>query len=286
MHAYRHKIKWKKFFWELFGVVIGTAIMAAAYNMFLIPNRLAAGGVSGLGIILFHLYRFPVGLTVLLGNIPLFILAWRYLGWKFVANSLAGTILLPVMLEFFTFVTPVTTDLLLASVFGGTGVGLGLGLVFRSRGSTGGTALVAQLIHHFWGLTSGYGLIGADLAIIVAAGFIFSPEVALFALLSLFVSSKVVDFVQEGFSLSKAALIISNQKRDEITQKIMSELGRGATFLEGHGAYSGEKKGIIFCVVSQSQVTRLKSIVREIDSEAFVIVSNVGEVLGEGFGPI
>jgi uncharacterized membrane-anchored protein YitT (DUF2179 family) len=286
MHAYRRKAQWKKFFLELLGIFIGTAIMAAAYNMFLIPNRLAAGGVSGLGIILFHLYRFPVGLTVLLGNIPLFILSWKYLGWKFVANSVAGTILLPVMLEFFTFVTPVTTDLLLASVFGGTGVGLGLGLVFRSRGSTGGTALVAQLIHHFWGLTSGYGLIGADLAIIVAAGFIFSPEVALFALLSLFVSSKVVDFVQEGFSLSKAALIISNQKRDEITQKIMGELGRGATFLEGYGAYSGEKKGIIFCVVSQSQVTRLKSIVREIDSEAFVIVSNVGEVLGEGFGPI
>ncbi len=286
MHIYNRKARWKKYLWELIGIVIGTALMAAAYNIFLIPNRLAAGGISGLGIILFHLYRFPVGLTVFLANIPLFILAWRYLGWKFVANSLAGTILLPVMLEFFTFIPPVTTDLLLASVFGGIGVGLGLGIVFRFRGSTGGTALVAQLFHHFWGLSSGYGLIGADLIIIVIAGFVFSPEVALFTLLSLFVSSKIIDIVQEGFSLSKAALIISDHKSDEITQRILSELGRGATFLDGHGAYSGDKKGIIFCVVSQSQVSRLKSIVREIDPAAFVIVSNVGEVLGEGFGPI
>lgn len=286
MHAHSRKVKWKKTFVELLGIVLGTAIMAAAYNMFLIPNRIAAGGISGLGIILFHLYQFPVSLTVLLGNIPLFIIAWKSLGWKFVANSLAGTFLLPFMLELFTFISPVTSDLLLASVFGGIGVGLGLGLVFRSRGSTGGTALVAQLLHHFWGLTSGYGLIGADLAIIVGSGFIFSPEVALFALLSLFISSKAVDFIQEGFSLSKAALIISDKKRDEITQKILNDLGRGATFLEGSGAYSGEKKGIIFCVVSQSQVTRLKSIVREIDPAAFVIVSNVGEVLGEGFGPM
>jgi uncharacterized membrane-anchored protein YitT (DUF2179 family) len=286
MHVYSRKLKWKKYFWELFGIIIGTALMAAAYNMFLIPNRLAAGGISGLGILLFHLYLIPVGMTVLIVNVPLFFLAWKYLGWKFVAHSLTGTILMPFMLEFFTFLPLVTTDLLLASVFGGIGVGLGLGIVFRSRGSTGGTALVAQLFHHFWGLTSGYGLIGADLAIIVVAGFIFGPEVALFGLLSLFVSSKAVDFIQEGFSLSKAALIITNKKRDEITKKILSELGRGATFLDGHGAYSGEKKGIIFCVVSQSQVTRLKSIVREIDPAAFVIVSNVGEVLGEGFGPI
>jgi uncharacterized membrane-anchored protein YitT (DUF2179 family) len=286
MHPHNRKAGWKKYFWELVGIIIGTALMAAAYNIFLIPNKLAAGGISGLGVILFHLYRFPVGLTVLIANIPLFVLAWRYLGWKFVANSLAGTVLMPVMLELFVFIPPMTTDLFLASVFGGIGVGLGLGIVFRFQGSTGGTALIAQLFHHFLGLTTGYGLIGADLAIIVVAGFVFSPEVALFALLSLFVSSKIVDFVQEGFSLSKAALIISDQKKDEITQRILQDLGRGATILDGHGAYSGNEKGIIFCVVSQSQVTRLKNIVREVDPAAFVIVSNVGEVLGEGFGPI
>lgn len=280
------KVELKKTLGELLGILLGTAIMAASYHMFLIPNKIAAGGISGLGIILFHLFRLPVSFTVLLGNIPLFIIAWKSLGWKFVANSLAGTFFLPLMLELFAFMGPVTSDLLLAAVFGGIGVGSGLGLVFRFRGSTGGTALIAQLLHHFWGLTSGYGLIGADLAIIVGSGFIFGPEVALFALLSIVISSKTVDFVQEGFSLSKAALIITEEKKDEITAKILNELGRGATFLEGWGAYSGEKKGIILCVVSQSQVTRLKDIVRKADPRAFVIVGNVGEVLGEGFGPI
>ncbi|MGI6319055.1 MAG: YitT family protein [Firmicutes bacterium] len=276
----------KKLIWELMGVILGTLLMALSYALFLIPNKLAAGGISGLGIILYHLYQFPVSLSVFVGNVPLFILAWITLGWKFVAHSLIGTILLPLMLEITASLPVVTNDLLLASVFGGAGVGLGLGLVFRSQGSTGGTAIVAQLINHFTGLSSGESLIGADLAIIVAAGFIFSPEVAMFAVLSLFVSSKVIDFVQEGFSFSKAAMIISANKSDMISRRIMEELGRGATFLEGRGAYSGENKDIILCVVSQAQVTRLKNIVREVDPGAFVIVSNVGEVLGEGFGPI
>jgi uncharacterized membrane-anchored protein YitT (DUF2179 family) len=273
----------KNYFWELLGIMLGTALMALSFNMFLIPNKIAAGGISGLGIIFFHLYQFPVSLTVFVANIPLFILAWIILGRKFVAHSLAGAILLPFMLEFTAFLPALTSDLLLASVFGGIGVGLGLGLVFRSQGSTGGTALVAQLINRFWGLSSGQSLVSADLAIILAAGFIFNAEVALFALLSLFISSKAIDFVQEGFSFSKAALIISDKKRDAISQKILEEMGRGATFLEGRGAYSGEGKGIILCVVSQSEVTYLKNIVKEIDPEAFVIVSNVGEVLGEGF---
>ena len=276
----------RKYIWDLTGIIIGTAVMAASYSMFLIPNKIAAGGLSGLGIILFHLLEVPVGLTVLLGNVPLFVLAWSVLGWRIVAHSLAGTILLPFMLEFTAFLPLVTTDLLLASVFGGIGIGLGLGLVFRSQGTTGGTAIVAQLFNRFWGFSSGQSLIIADLLIIVVAGFVFNAEVALFALLSLFVSGKVVDIVQEGFAFSKAALIISDKKQDAISAKIFEELGRGATFLQGRGAYSRVEKGIILCIVSQSQVTRLKNIVREIDPSAFVIVSNVGEVLGEGFGPI
>lgn len=277
--------RWKRFFWELTGTIAGTALLASAFNLFLLPNKIAAGGVSGLAVILFHLFQFPVGLTVLAVNIPLFIMAWIFLGWRFVANSLAGTLLFPFMLELLSFLPVVTTDLLLASIYGGIGTGLGLGLVFRSGGSTGGTALAAQLINRFLGLSSGQSLVGADLAIIVAAGFIFNPEVALFALLSLFISSKVIDFVQEGFGFSKAALIISDKQKD-ICERITGELGRGATLLKGHGAYTGQERGIILCVVSQPQVTRLKNIVKEADPGAFVIVSSVGEVLGEGFKEI
>jgi uncharacterized membrane-anchored protein YitT (DUF2179 family) len=273
---------WKDYLAQLLGIVIGVIVLAATYNMFLIPNKIAAGGISGLGVILFHLFGVPVGLTVLLANVPLFFLAWIFFGWKFVANALVGSLLFPVMLEFFSFLPLITGDLLLASIFGGIGTGFGLGVVFRSRGSTGGTALAAQLINHFLGVTTGQALIGADLLIVIAAGFLFNVEVALFALLSIFVSSKFIDFVQEGFNFSKAAIIITD-KKEEIATKIMDDLGRGVTLLEGRGAYTGAEKGIVFCIVSQLQISRLKDVVRAIDPSAFVIVSNVAEVLGEGF---
>lgn len=274
--------QWKKYLVEMLGILVGTAILAISFSIFLIPNKIAAGGASGLGIIFFHLYQFPVGATVMLVNIPLFLLAWVFLGWRVVAHSLVGSFLFPFMLLLFEPWPAITSDLLLASVFGGIGVGVGLGLVFRFQGSTGGTSLGALLINHFWGFSSGQSLVVADLLIIVAAGFIFNAEVALFALLSLLVSARVIDVVQEGFAYSKAALIISEEK-EKISARIMDELERGATFLEGRGAFTGDERNMILCVFAQSQVTRLKNIVRETDPRAFVIVTNVGEVLGEGF---
>lgn len=275
-------VQWKKYLVDLIGVLTGTAILAAAFNIFLIPNKIAAGGASGIGIIFFHLYQFPVGITVLLVNIPLFFLAWVFLGWRVVAHSLVGSFFFPLLLVLFEPLPALTSDLLLASVFGGIAVGIGLGIVFRFKGSTGGTSLGALLINHFWGFSSGQSLVVADLLIIFFAGFIFNAEVALFALLSLLVSARVIDIVQEGFAYSKAALIISREK-ERIASRIMNELERGATFMEGRGAYTGDERGIILCVLAQSQVTRLKHIVRETDPDAFVIVTNVGEVHGEGF---
>lgn len=273
---------WRKYAWEMLGILIGSAFTAASFNMFIIPNKIAAGGISGLGVILFHLFEIPVGATVLLANIPLFLLAWIFMGWKFVGHSLAGSLFFPLMLEITGFLPLVTGNLFLASIFGGIGSGIGLGIVFRSQGSTGGTAIAAQLINHFWGLGSGLGLIIADFLIVILAGIIFGPELAMFALISLFISSKFIDLVQEGFAVSRAALIISSQ-RELIAAKIMEKLERGATFLDGRGAYTGEEKGIILCIIPQSQVSRLKKIVKEIDPGAFVIVSSVSEVLGEGF---
>jgi uncharacterized membrane-anchored protein YitT (DUF2179 family) len=274
--------EWKKYTREMLGILIGSALTAASFNMFLIPNKIASGGISGLGVILFHLYEIPVGVTVLLANVPLFILAWVFMGWKFVGHSLAGSLFFPLMLGATGFLPLVTGDLFLSAIFGGIGGGIGLGIVFRSQGSTGGTALAAQLINHFWGLSSGLGLILADFLIVILAGIIFGPELAMFALISLFVSSKFIDLVQEGFAVSKAALIISSEK-ELIAARIMEKLERGATFLDGRGAYTKEVKGIILCVIPQTQVSRLKKIVKEVDPGAFVIVSSVGEVLGEGF---
>ncbi|MEW5921949.1 MAG: YitT family protein [Bacillota bacterium] len=274
--------RWKEYLWNLIGITAGSAILAVAFALFLIPNKIAAGGASGLGILFFHLYQFPVGLTVLLVNVPIFILTWLFLGWRVVAHSLLGSFIFPLLLALLEPLPAVTSDLLLASVFGGIASGIGLGLVFRFQGSTGGTSLGALLINHFWGFSSGQSLVVADLLIILASGFIFNAEVALFALLALLVSARVIDIVQEGFAYSKAALIITREK-DKIAARVMNELERGATFLEGRGAYTGDERYMILCVFAQSQVTRLKNIVRETDPGAFVIVTNVGEVHGEGF---
>ena len=185
----------------------------------------------------------------------------------------------PLMLGATGFLPLVTGDLLLSSIFGGIGGGIGLGIVFRSQGSTGGTALAAQLINHFWGLGSGSSLILADMLIVILAGVIFSPELAMFALISLCVTSKCIDLVQEGFAISKAALIISPNK-ELIAAKVMEDLGRGY-FSEGRGAYTKEKRYPL-CYIPGSGKPAEK-IVKEVDPEAFVIVSSVGEVLGEGF---
>lgn len=276
------RAEWKSFLVETLGIAVGTVIIAAGLNMFLIANKLAAGGISGLGIIFFHLFQVPVGLTIFLVNIPLFILAVIYLGKRVVANSILGMLFLSVAVELLSFLPLLTTDLLLASVYGGILMGIGLGVVFRFRGSTGGTALSSLLLHRFRGLTAGQGLLGSDILIIGFAAAVFGLEIAMYATLSLFVSSWVIDVIQEGLSLAKAALIISESK-EAIAEKIFSELDRGVTFLGGQGAYTGQTRDLLLCVVARHQVSHLKTIVYDIDPKAFMIVGSASEVLGEGF---
>ncbi len=271
-----------KFAKQLLGVFLGSVVMALGLNLFLIPNRIAAGGVSGLGIILFHQFNIPVGVTIFASNVPLFLTAWKLLGFKFVFRSFFGTIFLSVLVELFSSVPVLTTDLLLATIYGGIVLGIGLGIVFRSGSSTGGTALASKLLNYFLGFSVGQGLLGIDFIIIALAGIVFSAELAMYALISLFVTSKVIDFVQEGLSFAKACLVISN-KGPEIARSILSDLDRGVTYLKGQGGFTGRDKEVLLCVVSQAEVTRLKRIVWDIDPESFVIVSNVHEVLGEGF---
>jgi uncharacterized membrane-anchored protein YitT (DUF2179 family) len=267
---------------EYIGVLIGTAVVAAAFQLFLVPNQIAAGGISGLGIILYYLVNLPVGLTIFLLNLPLFLLAARLFGWRFIVRGLFGAVTLSVLVEVFAFLPVVTEDLLLASLYGGIMVGIGIALVFRARGSTGGTVLAAQVLNKLFGFTMGQSLLGVDFLVVALAGFVFNLELAMYALISLFVSSRVIDLVQEGIGNSKAALIIS-EKTEWIVDKILRELDRGATVLTGKGAYTGQPRDMVLTVVSQSEVPRLKAIVHEVDSHAFVIVGTAHEVLGEGF---
>lgn len=264
----------------LFGVVL----IALGLDLFLVPNKIAAGGVSGVATILFHLFSIPVGAGMLALNVPLFVWGLLRLGFGFGVRSLIGTVLLSGMVDLLAQFLPVpTADALLASLYGGILVGLGLGLVFRAKGTTGGTDMAATVLRSYVGINVGQLLFLVDGAVVLAAGFAFrSPELAMYALITIFVSAWVVDVVQEGLGYTKAFLIISD-KSQTIARAILNELNRGATLWLGTGAYTGTTRMLVLSVVSRSEVTRLKDVVYRLDPRAFVILANVHEVLGEGF---
>ena len=279
----RYQEGWQRWARDLAGMLAGSFLVAAGLVAFLIPNRIAAGGVSGLATIIHYLLHFPVGAVILALNVPLFLLSLRELGIPFGIRTLYGTLTLGIWVDVLTpYLKPLTQDLLLAAIYGGVAVGIGMGLVFRFRGSTGGTDLAARLLNKYVHISLGQSLLLIDFMVITAAGIVFSAELAMYALLSLFVSTQVIDLVQEGMGFAKAVYIIS-ERTEEITRAIFRELDRGATSLKGRGLYTGRDREIILCVVSRAQITALKDLVYRIDPQAFVIVTDAREVLGEGF---
>lgn len=270
--------------WEYLGVTLGSFITALGLVVFLIPNKIAAGGVSGLATVVYYLVGFPVGITMFVMNIPLFLLSIKELGVRFGLKSLYGTFILSFFIDSLAIYLfkPWTTDPLLATIYGGLVTGLGLGIVFRSKGTTGGTDLAAALINKYLKVSIGYALFAIDTMVIVLAGIVFDLETALYALIAVFVTSRMIDLVQEGIAYAKAATIIS-EHHDVISKEILSGMDRGVTILQGRGAYTGKDRDVLLCVVSRSQVSILKGIVHSVDPRAFVIVSDVHEVLGEGF---
>jgi uncharacterized membrane-anchored protein YitT (DUF2179 family) len=252
-------------------------------NMFMIPNMLAPGGVSGLAVVLYHLFRLPVGATIILLNIPLFIVGYLVLGPRVVIQSLLGTFLFSIAVEATAPYLPAATDdLLLASVYGGVVMGVGVGLVFRYRGSTGGTGLLSLILAKAKGISPGQAMLWGDLVVLGAAVFVFGSEAAMYAAVALFVSVKVIDGILEGLGLAKSVIIIT-KSGEAINEKLLYELSRGVTWLEGHGGYTGQSREVLLCVVTRQQIATLKAIVRNIDPDAFVIIGNATEVHGEGF---
>jgi uncharacterized membrane-anchored protein YitT (DUF2179 family) len=265
------------------GILIGSVILAVGFNMFMVPNMLAPGGVSGLAVVLYHLIRVPVGLTIILLNIPLFIIGYFILGPRVVVQSLLGTFLFSLALEITApHLPPATDDLLLASVYGGVVMGIGVGLVFRYRGSTGGTGLLALILARAWGISPGQAMLWGDLLVLALAVFVFGSEAAMYAALALFISIKVIDAILEGLGLAKSVIVITSFG-ERINEKLLYELGRGVTWLEGSGGFTRETKEVLLCVVTRQQIARLKAIIHEEDPAAFVIIGNATEVHGEGF---
>ncbi|BAF60932.1 MAG: YitT family protein [Pelotomaculum sp.] len=273
-----------KLIWEIAGVSAGVLLTALGLDLFLIPNKIAAGGVSGIATILHYLLNVPVGAAMLALNVPLFIMGIYRLGLRFGFRSLYGTVALSLAVDLMAPFLPVPTrDLLLASLFGGVMVGLGLGLVFKYRGTTGGTDLAAAILRTYTGVNIGQLLFLVDGAVVLAAGMTFSSaELAMYALITIFVTAWLIDMVQEGFSYAKAFFIISDRPA-EIAAAIVKGLNRGATVWPARGVYTGAEREVLLSVVNRSEITRLKDIIYGVDPRAFVILADVHEVLGEGF---
>lgn len=263
-------------------VIIGAAIIAIAFNVFLLPNQVASGGVSGISTILKGVFGWAPGLVQYAFNIPLFIAGLIFLGAKFGIKSFVGTLVLPAVVLMTAAWEPWTMNPLLGALFGGISVGLGLGIVFRGGASTGGTDLAAQIITKYTGFSLGTSVLLIDGLIVLSAAFVFDIERALYALIALFVTTKTIDLVQLGFSQSKMIYIITN-KQDEIRDAIYTEIDRGVTKLPAYGGYTNVERPILMVVAYQTEFTKLKHIIKTIDPAAFVIVSDAYEVLGEGF---
>jgi uncharacterized membrane-anchored protein YitT (DUF2179 family) len=273
---------------QAFFIVAGAAIVALAYSLFLIPHRIVPGGVGGMAMILNYFFHWPVGAVILALNIPLFLLGFRVLGRAYAAKSLLGVAVSSVLIDGATYmlhIRPATDNPILACIFGGILLGAGLGLVFRGGGSTGGSDIVGQVINQYSNLSTGTAILVVDALVISAAGICFRNfELALFGYLNLYLQTRAIDLVLEGLSYTRAMFIVSD-RAEAIAVAVNKELRRGATVLNATGAWTGENKPMVFCVMAKRQVSECRDVARDIDPRAFIIITDVYEVLGEGFKP-
>lgn len=264
--------------------ILGGVIVGVGVGLILLPLKLSTGGLSGVSTLLYYLLDVNAGVTTLILNIPLFIIAIKMFGVNYSVRTLCSMGALSIALMLMENITPLTSDLFLASIFGGGITGIGLAFAVMGESTTGGTDLIAKIIQtkrqH---MNMGEILLIIDGLIIAVSAFTFeSIEVALYSGIAVLTMTKVMDVMIEGRSYSKALYIITN-KADEISDYIITEVGRGATKLRGTGAYSGEEKGVLLCVASKNEIPHIKNKVREIDKKCFMIVTNVAEAIGEGF---
>ncbi len=268
-------------------IVLGAFILAAGFVLFITPYKIVPGGVYGIGIILYHLTGIPVGLTGLAINIPLFFIGIRVLGPRFGVKTVVGFVLVSFFIDGLTYlwgdVPLVEDDALLSSIFGGVLLGLGLGLIFKSRATSGGTSIVAMIVTRYTRMPLGQSLMLAD-AVIVLFGLVSFGDwtIPLYSLIVIFITGKVIDLVLEGVSYEKTLFIISD-KYEEIAQKILVDLDRGGTFIEGKGMYKQDEKKIIFVNVTRRELAILQDFINQVDPRAFVTVIEASEILGKGF---
>jgi uncharacterized membrane-anchored protein YitT (DUF2179 family) len=270
-------------------LLIGALIQAFSMRLFLVPGLLVSGGISGLAQIITHFVKFPIGVMVFVGNIPLFILGWRFLGGPRFALRTALAVgafsLFTDLLVLFIPASGMTQDNVLNALFGGVLLGVGLGLVYRGGGTSGGSDILGRILNHRLGISISQAYLITDTIVVLAGGFAFSWEKALYGMVVIYVSGLAAEMVSEGSSIFRTAIIIS-EKSDLVAKQIMEDMERGVTVLAGTGAYTGEDRAVLYCVITRSEVNQLKELVKNIDPKAFMVIGVTHEALGEGFKPL
>ncbi|HZY43768.1 MAG TPA: YitT family protein [Anaerolineae bacterium] len=282
-------ITWRKVFSTVFDyaqLTVGAGLIALGIDLFLVPNKIVSGGLTGIATILHLTLGSPVGVVVLVLNIPLFIAGARWTGGlRFAMRTIYATAMMSILTDTLATIVatiPPITQPLLFTLYGGLLDGVGMGLVFRAQGTTGGTDIIARLANHFRGVPLGQTMLAVNGLVLVTAAIVFGVEPALYALIVTFVATRVVDIVQGEAAYARAAIIIS-AKADDIRSRVLADLERGVTILAGRGGYSEEGQEVLYCVVTRAEVSILKRLVQTIDPKAFVVITEASEVLGVGF---
>lgn len=263
---------------------LGSTLMAVAINTFFLPHHMLSGGTSGIAIILLLLFNIPIGIQVMVMNIPIFYSAYKLLDREVVINGLYGMLVFSLVVDATKFLTSyqLTDDILLAALLGGVIFGVGGGLVFRVNGNTGGTDIIALIIKKYYGLDIGSVLFAINCTLMIISTFLFGFKPAMYTLISMYVCATVTDRTIEGFNRKKTITIISDHS-DLIASTILQEIGRGVTFLHGEGAFTNQNRKIIFVVVTLTQVAKIKLLIDDIDPTTFMIVQDAADVSGRGF---
>lgn len=283
----KEKLFTRKWFTNYTLILIGTFLVSLGYVYFITPYKIIPGGIYGISIVLHHIFGLPVGLTALAFNIPLTIIGTRVLGPRFGTKTVVGFVLTSVfvdVLSYFSEFKPlVDSDPLLSSIFGGALVGAGVGLIFKSKATSGGSDVIAMIIARYTKLPLGQLMMGVD-SVIVLVGFIAFGDwrIPLYSWITIFVMGKVIDAVLSGISYEKTIFIVSDQY-EAIRDKIINDLNRGGTFLHGEGMYNGSNKKVIFTVVNRRELAMLEEFIEKIDPKAFLTVMDANEILGQGF---
>jgi uncharacterized membrane-anchored protein YitT (DUF2179 family) len=261
---------------------VGSIIYAAGLEIFLVPNNIIDGGVVGIAIMASHLTGLPLGIFLIVINIPFVYLGYKQIGMTFTLSTIFAIVSLSYWSNIFLPIPGLTNDLFLASIFGGIILGIGVGLIVRYGGSLDGTEIVAILMDKRTSFSVGEIVLAINMFILSAAGLVFGWDRAMYSLVAYFIASKVIDITIEGFDESKAVIIVSDQA-DAIADALMSRLGRGVTVLQGKGGYTGDEKSILYAVITRLEISKFKSIIEDIDESAFVTFNDVHDVLGGSF---